>query len=227
MTKIEQNIMSDETFEDYLFNKYPSLFYHDVDGCMLPQQQRCWNDCPKGWEQLVEDLFGCIDGYIKNTTKTEINPKKKIKAWIYKNIGNKIIARIDRIFNPYKNDKLVLSAIESAERRAKRDKIFSMKVRRCTSRVREWFLSEMYTYNNPEQVKIAQYKEKFGTLRIYIDGSDDTVGGMIRFAEYLSSVTCQDTGKRGRLCKRGMWYITLCEEEAKAEGYTAVKYADS
>jgi hypothetical protein len=220
--KIEAEIKEDYDFEQYLFKKYPSLFPTDQDGELLPQFQRCWNDCPKGWEQLVDDLFGCIDGYIKNTTKTEINPKKKVKTWIYRNAGTKMLSQLDRIFNPYKNDKLVLTAIESAKQRAKRDKLFSMKVRRFTSTIRAWFLSEMYTYNNPTQVKIGQYKEKFGTLRVYVDNADDDVDGMIRFAEYLSSKTCQDTGKRGQLCKRGMWYSTLCQEESETHGYTPI-----
>jgi hypothetical protein len=34
-------------------------------------------------------------------------------------------------------------------------------------------------------VTIAQVKSKFGGLRFYIDGGDDAVYGMIRFAERL------------------------------------------
>lgn len=220
--KIEAEVKEDYDFEQYLFKKYPSLFPTDQNGDLQPQSQRCWNDCPKGWEQLVDDLFGSIDGYIKNTTKMEINPKKKIKAWIYINLGRKIIAYIDGIFNPYRSTKITLNTIESAEQRAIRDKKFSMKVRRWTSRVRAHFLSEMYIHNSPKQVKIAQYKEKFGTLRVYADNADDTVEGMIRFAEHLSSVTCQDTGKRGQLCKKGMWYSTLSQEECQARGYAPI-----
>jgi hypothetical protein len=34
-------------------------------------------------------------------------------------------------------------------------------------------------------VKIAQIKSKFNSMRFYIDGGDNTVYGMIQFAEYL------------------------------------------
>jgi hypothetical protein len=210
--KIEAEVKADFDFEQHLFKKYPSLFETGEDGELLPQMLRCWNDCPKGWETIVDHLFGSIDGYIKNTTKTIINPKKKVKAWIYKNVASKILSQLDRIFNPY-NKKINFIGEISPEQKAKRDKLFSMKVRRFTSKVRAWFLSEMYTYSNPTQVKIAQYKEKFGTLRVYADGADDDVDGMIRFAEYLSAKTCQDTGQSGSLRNVGGWYITLSEEQ--------------
>jgi hypothetical protein len=221
--QIEAEVKADFDFEQHLFKKYPDLFYTGEDGELLPQMQRCWNDCPKGWEPLVDALFGSIDDYIKNTTKTKINPNKKTKAWVYRNIWSKMQARLDHIFNPYKKDKIALNTIESAKQRAKRDKLFSMKVRRFTSKVRAWFLSEMYTYNNPEQVKIGQYKEKFGTLRVYADSADETVDGMIRFAEYLSGKTCQNTGKAGSLICKGSWWSTLSPKEAKRLGYTLKK----
>jgi len=209
--KIEAEVKEDYDFEQHLFKKYPDLFPKGEDGELLPQMQRCWNDCPKGWEQLVDNLFGCIDSYVKNTTKTIINPKKKVKAWIYRNVASKILSQLDRVFNPYKVVNYATAL--SAEQKAKRDNLFSMKVRRLTSKVRAWFLSEMYTYTNPEQVKIGQYKEKFGTLRVYADSADETVDGMIRFAEYLSGKICQYTGEAGSTRNVGGWYITLSEEQ--------------
>lgn len=216
--KIEAEVKKDFDFEQHLFKKYPDLFHKGEDGELLPQFQRCWNDCPKGWEPLVDNLFGCIDYYIKNTTRTEINPEKRIKAWIYQNIWNKIHSQLDRIFNPY-NKKINFTCALSPEQKAKRDKLFSMKVRRFTSKVRAWFVSEMYVCVKPKQVKIAQYKEKFGGLRIYVDGRDKDVDGMIRFAEYLSGKTCQETGEAGDLCKKGTWYTTLSPVKAEELGY--------
>jgi len=46
---------------------------------------------------------------------------------------------------------------------------------------------------------------------------------MVRYAEHLSSLTCQYTGKCGQLCKRGSWYTTLCDEEAQKAGYKPCK----
>ena len=221
--KIEAEAKEDFDFEQHLFKNYPSLFNTGEDGELLPYFQRCCNDCPKGWELIVDHLCGSIINYIENTSCSVINPKKKTKAWVYRNIWNKIHAHLDRIFNPYKDNKIKLNPIESAEQRAKNNKKFSMKVRKFTTRVNAWFLSEMYTYNKPKQVKVAQYKEKFGGLRFYIDGGDDYVEGMIRFAQYLVSMTCQQTGEAGDLCKKGSWYATLSPAKAQQLGFSAIK----
>jgi hypothetical protein len=218
--KIEATAKAEFDFEQHLFKKYPDLFYTGEDGQLLPQFQRCWNDCPKGWETLVDNLFGSIDQYIKYTTKTEDNPDKKIKAWVYKNIWRKIHSQLDRLFNPYHDYNIQSFNSPSKEQKAKMDKRFSKKVRILTARIRAWFLSEMYVYNKPKQVKVAQYKEKFGTIRVYVDSGDKTIDGMIRFAEYLASKTCQDSGKAGDMCRRGGWYATLSPSEAKKQGYT-------
>ena len=217
--KIEATAKAEFDFEQHLFKKYPDLFYTGEDGQLLPQFQRCWNDCPKGWETLVDNLFGSIDQYIKHTTKTEENPDKKIKTWVHKNIWRKIHARLDIIFNPYHDFTARSFASPSNEQREKMNKRFSMKVRRLTMTIQAWFISEMYIFVKPRQVKIAQYKEKFGTLRVYVDGGDKTIDGMIRFAEYLSLKICQDSGKPGDVCKRGGWYATLSPAEAKKQGY--------
>jgi hypothetical protein len=187
---IEAEAKEDFDFEQHLFKKYPSLFPTDKDGELLPQMQRCWNDCPKGWEQLVDDLFFAINNYVVNTKQYVKDPSKK---HIYAVLD---VLRSRRFAEKGFGDLLAETLLDD------RFRGFSG-----------------YINQHPPAVKIAQYKEKFGTLRIYIDGGDDTVEGMILFAEHLSSVTCQATGKRGQICQRGGWYSTLCEEEGEAHGY--------
>lgn len=187
--KIESEVKEDYDFEQYLFKKYPSLFSTDQDGELLPQFQRCWNDCPKGWEQLVDDLFFAINDYVVNTKRGVKDPSKKHMYYILNVLRNRRFAILGK--------------------------------------TKSWFIKYLYAKapyitQRPPAVKISQYKEKFGTLRVYIDGGDNEVEGMIRFAEHLSSVTCQYTGKRGQLCKRGMWYSTLSEEECHTHGYTPI-----
>lgn len=87
-------------------------------------------------------------------------------------------------------------------------------------------------------VVLDQIKEKYGTLRVYwhfdtedLEKTRDTVKNeeeldryverysnlvedAVDFAEYLSSKTCEVTGKPGKLYSDG-WCVTLCEEEAK------------
>lgn len=61
------------------------------------------------------------------------------------------------------------------------------------------------------QPKATQVKEKFGTLRFYYNGGNDYTDGIVRLAEVLSGVTCENCGQPGeRRTNRG-WLSTLCE----------------
>lgn len=64
------------------------------------------------------------------------------------------------------------------------------------------------------QVVAAQVKEKFGTLRFYYDGGDEVIGGMVRLAESMSSVTCETCGNPGTL-QVGGWHYTACATHLK------------
>jgi len=59
------------------------------------------------------------------------------------------------------------------------------------------------------QVVASQVKEKFGTLRFYYHGGDDTVTGMINLAEALSHKICEDCGVPGKIHTDG-WHRVLC-----------------
>jgi hypothetical protein len=47
---------------------------------------------------------------------------------------------------------------------------------------------------NKIEVVVEQVKEKFGGLRVYYRGGDDTIIGMVRLAEHLSFNTCEQCG---------------------------------
>lgn len=99
----------------------------------------------------------------------------------------------------------------------------------CNSQ-RELLLKDNpYNLEIPEavpQVVADQVKEKFGTLRFYYSGGDDIIDGMVRMAESMSGVTCEECGAPGETGGRG-WITTLCQkhrdqrEEARLikEGY--------
>jgi hypothetical protein len=65
------------------------------------------------------------------------------------------------------------------------------------------------------QVTLDQVKEKFGTLRFYYTGGDDVIDGMVRMAESMSGVTCEECGGTGKRVGGG-WVTTLCETHAEA-----------
>ena len=56
----------------------------------------------------------------------------------------------------------------------------------------------------------AQVKEKFGTLRFYVDNSNREVSGAIVLAELMSGRTCEYSGSPGTP-RRGGWVKTLCD----------------
>ncbi len=205
--KIEAEAKADFDFEQYLFKKYPQLFYTGEDGELLPQMKRCCNDCPKGWEILVDYLFGAIDNYAKNTSHFVKNPNKKFMYFMSK-LWDKVRQRIDRCCNTYRSPNNILYK----------------KVKKLTTKITFFFYEQqLYVPAKPIVVKVAQYKEKYGSLRIYIDGGDGEIEGMIRFAEYLSQKTCQNTGKPGSMVQKGSWWATLSPKEAKRLGYKPLK----
>jgi len=62
-----------------------------------------------------------------------------------------------------------------------------------------------------EQVEAAQVKEKFGTLRFYVDGGDELVSSIISYSEYLSGSICEVCGATdGASTNRQGWMKTLC-----------------
>ena len=60
------------------------------------------------------------------------------------------------------------------------------------------------------QVTVAQIKEKFGGLRFYYDGGDDTINGMVRMAEAWADASCEECGSPGKR-RDGGWIKTLCD----------------
>jgi hypothetical protein len=64
-------------------------------------------------------------------------------------------------------------------------------------------------HNPVEEVVIDQIKEKFGGLRFYYTGGDETIYGMVRMAESWASHSCEECGSPGNHTKDG-WIKTLC-----------------
>jgi hypothetical protein len=69
--------------------------------------------------------------------------------------------------------------------------------------------------------RFFQLKEKYAGLRIYDNGHDDYIAGVIAMAESLSYVTCETCGKPGRVCcaQGGYWLKTLCPEHMREFSY--------
>lgn len=62
-----------------------------------------------------------------------------------------------------------------------------------------------------------QIKEKFGTLRFYLDGATEAMHKIAEEAEHKSETTCESCGKPGRLRGR-RWFYTACDEHVRKWG---------
>lgn len=66
----------------------------------------------------------------------------------------------------------------------------------------------------PEDIKghffVVQVKEKFGTLRFYLEHSTPFLDGAISMAESMSARTCEECGLPGSL-RNGSWIKTKCD----------------
>lgn len=73
-------------------------------------------------------------------------------------------------------------------------------------------LTEISKETVPENFVIAQIKEKFGSLRFYVDNSTTEIYNIISKYEKLSETTCEVCGKTGKL-QRGNtgWYSVRCD----------------
>jgi hypothetical protein len=182
-------------FEQQLIQKYPGLFYKKEDGTL---ECPCGAWVPRGWESIVDELCGSITNYTKGTyrSKCEITSKKyyfwsgvvDILNWVYKWLFVKLFPK----YNKCKYNKSFYSFLNKFRSRSHKH--------------------VKYLKDYPPAVKIDQIKEKFGELRFYYSGGDEQVAGMVRFAEYLCSKTCEVSGEKGQLCIRGNWYKTLSEK---------------
>ena len=64
-----------------------------------------------------------------------------------------------------------------------------------------------------KNIPISQVKEKFGRLRIYVDGEDKTLDEAIRLAESASGHICERCGNSGEIRKNSRgWFKTTCDE---------------
>jgi hypothetical protein len=194
-----------QNFEQHLMQKYPNLFYKKEDGSL---ECPCGAWVPEGWEMIIDELCGAITRYATGSYRSErviINKKYYFWAGCYKFLewSHKQFAKLVPKYNKWKYNKPYFAFAEKFRERSHKYVAFNK------------------IYVKP--VKIDQIKEKFGGLRFYYSGGDSQVSGMVQFAEYLCSKTCDVSGDKGELCMRGGWYKTLSPKLAEEAGYKPTK----
>jgi hypothetical protein len=212
-----------QDFEDYLIEKYPNLFPKNADG--KPRHSDCRVDCPVGWQDLIDKLCGSIDWHVKNGGKNEIT--NKISFGVHRFIWNNL--KIGKLLNE------ICYSIDPVEWKLRKSWPSSEidKIRKDHPKRTAFLKSfQSFKYSVMPQAKfkkiavrpvtIGQIKQKFD-LRFYYDGGDETVRGMVSFAEVLSTSICEETGEKGVRCFNKGWYRTLSEEKMNEFGYTPAK----
>jgi hypothetical protein len=143
----------------------------------------CWGfECSGGWFHLIDNLCDSIQSYIDNNSK----------RWRIKN-------KFARFIFEFLTNQKHSSKIK-----------FIRKFLQKTSKFEDRFEKE--EYETIPQVTVDQVKEKFGSLRFYYSGGDDTIHGMVWLAEHMSYNICENCGSTKNLGSTIGWIKILCED---------------
>jgi len=77
----------------------------------------------------------------------------------------------------------------------------------------EW--KSRYGNNPPLEFTISTIKEKFGGLRIYFEGGDEYISGIIGFVEDFSYSICENCGTNQNVGRTNGWIRSICEPCSK------------
>jgi hypothetical protein len=168
-------------FDEMLCQKYPKIF---AQRNMNPQQTlMCWGfECGDGWYNLLDHLCLNLQSYIDQHNKQRQREVSKKEA--YAN-GYSAVLKF------YQGDAAQPS--EWDEKNAYK----TMK-------------EGVVVPDEIPQVVAVQVKEKFGSLRFYVDGGDDYTAGMIRLAESISASMCESCGIPSKVKNNDGWLSNMC-----------------
>ena len=184
-----------EELDKKLCAKYPKIF-RDRHAPMT-ETAMCWGfDHGDGWHNIIDRLCANIQHHIDQLLQSNERCQKYQDMVIAARSGNWTL--FDEYYDYYLKDDL--KYIEAQRKQVLEGEIPSYQQ-----------LKEEIP-----QVVATQVKEKYGTLRFYYNGGDDTIDGMVRMAEAMSAVTCETCGASGKTLYGG-WIRTLCKTHAKEE----------
>lgn len=170
--------------DEYLCKTYPKMFVNRHAD--MRTTAMCWGfECGDGWYNIIASLCANIQHHIDWKRKQRYDTltfNRRLRKAIDQNSIDPLISHLT---NP--SQWMIDDAKENLAN--KKFRVVSEKV---------------------SQVVVDQVKEKFGTLRFYYHGGDDAVSGMVRMAESMSAVTCEECGNLGSQ-RHGGWIRTLCD----------------
>jgi len=179
-----------QELDKMLCERYPKMMVNRnkpmMETCM------CWGfECGDGWFNILDQLMGNIQNHI------DWKEKQRNGAIKYNEMATQAKAGDCKLF--FEQNSSITSQAYKDERLAE---IIAGAFRKVPDSI--------------PQVTLDQVKEKFGTLRFYYSGGDDIIDGMVRMAESMSGVTCEECGAPAKTHGPG-WIRTICEpcEEAR------------
>lgn len=184
---------------------------------------------PKGWRNIVYDLFDAINRYYKQDRREFENTFACKYKFFHNRIISKIRGFIDRMIDPYSqyfdNQNTMRWITNNIEQMAR--KTFKWKFRKYLVAFITIFNIDVSKHCKrvyPKIFVVQQLKQKLGGLRVYYSGGDEQIEGMIYMAECLASKTCEVTGRKGELCiSEHGWLRVLSKGEQKKQNFKSVK----
>lgn len=179
---------TEETDTKYaaLFSRYPELFRHSEDS--REPLAMFGVECGVGWYNIIDKCCQTIYSKVLQASRQE----RYYKSYL-ENIPKYIAMRRYRTTEEEEkisDEQLVAELNEEYEK--------------------------VVLERTEEALKLprfVQIKEKFGTLRLYIDYGSEGDNMVTDYAEAMSSVTCELCGNSGKTYRIG-WNQTLCNEHA-------------
>ena len=190
--------------DEKLCANYPEMF-RDRDGDVTTTAM-CWGfECGDGWYNIIDALCSRIYNHVENNNRTRKWNREHNEIRAAALAGN--FKPFDDKFNEVHPPKFNEYWTEERHNKLYEDK-------------KQYILNSEHredTEDMPYPV-VYQVKEKFGTLRFYMDGYDEAISAYEDFAEAMSARTCEECGCPGELRTQG-WYRTLCNLHAIEQGY--------
>jgi hypothetical protein len=179
-----------QELDKLLCEKYPKMMVNRNKS--MQETCMCWGfECGDGWFNILNQLMGNIQHHIDWKDKQREYARKYNEMAIQAKAGN---------FDLFEESMKDTVNLEYKEKRLA--EIVAGDFRKVPESI--------------PQVTLDQVKEKFGTLRFYYTGGDDEISGMVRMAESMSGVTCEECGNPGE--RRGSgWIYTACDTHTKPE----------
>lgn len=180
-----------QELDKLLCERYPKMMVNREKS--MRETCMCWGfECGEGWFNILDQLMGNIQHHIDWKEKQMYGAIKYNKMATQAKAGN---------FDLF--DESMKDLVDQEYKEKRKQELINNPLREVKQPVC--------------QVTLDQVKEKFGTLRFYYSGGDDVIDGMVRMAESMSAVTCEECGNPGKQVGGG-WITTLCKEHAEARG---------